>query len=150
MIAAKGDRATQMAGELGDGLIGTGPDADLITTFQEAGGAGKPRFGQLHVCWAESEERARKTAHEWWPNTSITGELSVELPLPRHFEQAAEMLSEDDVAENVICGPDPERHLDAIREYVEAGFDHVYVHQVGPDQEGFFRFYEREVLPKVG
>lgn len=59
------------------------------------------------------------------------------------------MLTEDDVAEQVPCGPDPERHLAAIREYVDAGFDHVYVHQVGPDQEGFFRFYEDEVLPKL-
>jgi coenzyme F420-dependent glucose-6-phosphate dehydrogenase len=72
------------------------------------------------------------------------------MPLPRHFEQAAEMLSPEDVAETMPCGPDPERHLDAIREYLDAGFDHVYVHQSGPDQEGFLRFYEREVLPKVG
>ena len=89
-------------------------------------------------------------AFEWWPNVAIKGELGQELPLPRHFEQAAQMLSADDVAEDVPCGPDPERHLDAIRQYVDAGFDHVYVHQIGPDQEGFFRFYEREVLPKVG
>ena len=81
---------------------------------------------------------------------AIKGELGQELPLPRHFEQAAQMLSPQDVAEGVPCGPDPEPHLDAIREYVDAGFDHVYVHQIGPDQEGFFRFYEREVLPKVG
>jgi coenzyme F420-dependent glucose-6-phosphate dehydrogenase len=59
------------------------------------------------------------------------------------------MVSEDDVAQSVACGPDPERHLEAIREYADAGFDHVYVHQIGDDQEGFFRFYEREVLPKL-
>ncbi|MFN2543565.1 MAG: TIGR03557 family F420-dependent LLM class oxidoreductase [Actinomycetota bacterium] len=150
MIAAKGDRATKLAAAIGDGLVGTAPDKEMIQTFEGAGGDGKPRYGQLTVCWAEDEERGKKTAHEWWPNTSIKGELSVELPLPRNFQDAAEMLSPDDVAEGVICGPDPERHLDAIREYADAGFDHVYVHQVGPDQEGFFRFYEREVLPKVG
>ena len=54
-----------------------------------------------------------------------------------------------DVAESVVCGPDPERHVDAIREYVDAGYDHVYVHQVGPDQDGFFDFYERAVLPQL-
>jgi coenzyme F420-dependent glucose-6-phosphate dehydrogenase len=73
----------------------------------------------------------------------------VELPLPRHFEQAAETLSEDHVAEKVTCGPDPERHLEAIHAYVEARFDHVYMHQVGPDQDGFFRFYEEHILPKL-
>jgi coenzyme F420-dependent glucose-6-phosphate dehydrogenase len=139
-----------MAGRLGDGLIATSPEEETIRTFEDAGGSGKPTYGQVHVCWAASEEEAKKTAFEWWPNTSMEGELGQELPLPRHFEQAAQMLSPDDVAENVPCGPDPERHLDAIRQYVDAGFDNVYVHQIGPDQEGFFRFFEREVLPKVG
>ena len=59
------------------------------------------------------------------------------------------MVTEDQVAETIVCGPDPERHLEAIREYVDAGFDHVYVHQIGEDQEGFFRFFERDVLPKL-
>ena len=53
----------------------------------------------------------------------------------------------EQVAETVVCGPDPERHRAAIEQYVEAGFDHVYIHQVGPDQEGFLRFCERELLP---
>jgi hypothetical protein len=59
------------------------------------------------------------------------------------------MVSEDDVAEAIVCGPDAERHLVRIREFVDAGFDHVYGYQVGPDQEGFFRFYEREILPRL-
>jgi hypothetical protein len=60
------------------------------------------------------------------------------------------MLDEDDVAESVVCGPDPARHVQGIREYADAGFDHVCVHQIGPDQEGFLRFYAREVLPRLG
>jgi coenzyme F420-dependent glucose-6-phosphate dehydrogenase len=149
LVAAKGDRATRLAAEKGDGLIGTAPDEDMLRAFEDAGGKDKPRYGQLHVCWAETEQQARRTAREWWPNTTIPGELGVELPLPRHFEQAAELVSEDDVAESVVCGPDAERHIEAIREYVDAGYTHVYVHQVGPDQEGFMRFYEQDVLPKV-
>ena len=149
LIAAKGERAGTLAGRAGDGLVGVAPDRDLIRTFERAGGQGKPTYGQLHVCWAEDEAEARKIATEWWPNTSVPGELGVELPLPRHFEQAAEVVGEDDVAESVVCGPDPEAHLDAIRAFVDAGYDQVYLHQVGPDQEGFFRFYQREVLPKV-
>ena len=57
------------------------------------------------------------------------------------------MVDEDAIAETVVCGPDPERHLEAIRAFVDAGFDHVYVHQVGPDQEGFIELYEREIIP---
>jgi hypothetical protein len=75
--------------------------------------------------------------------------LTQELPTPAHFEQAAKMVREEDVAQAIICGPDAERHIAAVKEFIEAGYGHVYVHQVGPDQEGFFRFYEQEVLPKL-
>jgi alkanesulfonate monooxygenase SsuD/methylene tetrahydromethanopterin reductase-like flavin-dependent oxidoreductase (luciferase family) len=48
------------------------------------------------------------------------------------------------------CGvdPDPERHRQMLREYFEAGYDEVYVQQIGSEQEGFFRFYTEEVLPE--
>jgi hypothetical protein len=103
----------------------------------------------LTVCWAQDEASARRLAYEYWPTAAIRGELTQELPTPAHFEQAAKMVREEDVAQAIICGPDPERHIAGIKEFVDAGYDHVYVHQIGPDQEGFFRFYEREVLPKL-
>jgi coenzyme F420-dependent glucose-6-phosphate dehydrogenase len=149
LVAAKGERATELAGRIGDGLIAVAPDRETVQTFESSGGSGKPRFGQLHVCWADDEATARRTAYEWWPNAAIGGELGVELPLPRHFEQAAENVGEGDVAKAVVCGPDPDGHIEALREYVDAGFDHLWVHQIGPEQEGFLRFYEQQVLPKV-
>jgi coenzyme F420-dependent glucose-6-phosphate dehydrogenase len=148
MIAAKGPKAAELAGEIGDGFINTSPEKKPIQTFEEAGGRGKPKYGQLTVCWAPSEDEAKQTAHRIWPNGALKGPLSTELALPEHFQQAAQMVTPDDVAEEVVCGPDPQRHLQKIQEYVDAGYDHIYIHQVGPDQEGFFRFYEKEVLPK--
>ena len=47
----------------------------------------------------------------------------------------------------LICGPDPGRHVEEIESYRKSGFNHVYIHQVGPDQDGFFQFYQREILP---
>jgi len=149
MVAAAGEQATELAGRIGDGLFGLVPDPDVIGRFEDAGGRGKPKFGQLHVCWAESEEEAKRIAHEYWPNAAIGGSLAWELPLPSHFDDAAKLVEPDDVAESVVCGPDPERHVAAIREFVEAGYDHVYFHQVGPDQEGFLHFAERELLPRL-
>jgi coenzyme F420-dependent glucose-6-phosphate dehydrogenase len=149
LIAGSGPPAAELAGKIGDGFIGLSPDREILQAFERGGGTGKPRYAEVHVCWDRDEGRARKIAHEWWPNTSIEGELTAELPLPRHFEQATEMVSEDDVAEKVVCGPDPERHVDAIRTYAEAGYDHVWVHQVGPNQEGFLEFYGQEILPKI-
>ena len=148
-VAAAAEKAAGLAGRIGDGMISVAPNEDVIEAFEKSGGRGNPTYGQVHVCWAESEEEARATAMRQWPNTSIKGESGQELPLPRHFEQLAEMVTENEVAESIPCGPDPEWHLQAIREYADAGFDHVYVHQIGHDQEGFFRFYEREVLPKL-
>jgi G6PDH family F420-dependent oxidoreductase len=147
VVAAGNTRAAELAGRLGDGLCSTAPDAELVETFEAAGGNSKPRYGQLTVCYAATEADARRTAYEWWPNAAIKGDLGQELPLPEHFEQAASMVTEADVAESVVCGPDPDRHRAKIREFADAGFDHVYVHQVGPDQEAFLAFYEREVLP---
>jgi coenzyme F420-dependent glucose-6-phosphate dehydrogenase len=148
MVAAGGAASAELAGRIGDGLVLASPSEDAAKTFADSGGDGKPRYGQCHVCWSESEEEAKRTALEWFPNIALPGELSQELPQPAHFEQAAGLLSEDDMAEIVACGPDPERHVEMIQRFVDAGCDHVYIHQIGPDQEGFFAFYEREVLPR--
>jgi coenzyme F420-dependent glucose-6-phosphate dehydrogenase len=67
--------------------------------------------------------------------------------LPSNFEDATDWAGPDDIAESVVCGPDAERHAAAIREFIDAGYDHVFFHQVGPDQEGFLQFAERELLP---
>jgi coenzyme F420-dependent glucose-6-phosphate dehydrogenase len=147
-VAASGEKAAELAGRAGDGLVTTAPKGELIETFEQAGGKGKPRYAELTVCWAADEVAAKRTAREIWPIAGIGGELSQELPLPRHFEQAAETVREEDIVKTVPCGPDPEQHRAALKKYVDAGFDHVAIHQVGPDQEGFFRFYEKEVLPK--
>jgi hypothetical protein len=101
------------------------------------------------VCWAKDEAAARRIAREHWPTSAMSGSLSWELPLPAHFEAVAELVTEDQVAESVICGPDPAKHLAAIKKYADAGYDHVCVHQVGKEQKGFFEFYEQEILPSL-
>jgi coenzyme F420-dependent glucose-6-phosphate dehydrogenase len=147
LVAVAGESSVEMAGRLGDGIIGTSPVAESVEQFERQGGKGKPVYGQLHVCWGEDEAAAQKLALEHWPNAAISGGYSLELTMPAHYEEAAELVREEDIAESVVCGPDPERHRAAIQEYVDAGYGNVYVHQVGDDQEGFFDFYEREVLP---
>jgi len=149
MVAASGQHAAEAAGRIGDGLISTAPVANIVEQFDAAGGSGKPRYGQLTVCWAQDEASGRRIVHDYWPNGGVQGELSQELPSPAFFEQAAQMVREEDIAEKIPCGPDPGCHLKQIKVFMEAGFDHVYIHQVGPDQEGFFQFYERHVLPKL-
>jgi coenzyme F420-dependent glucose-6-phosphate dehydrogenase len=149
VVAAAGPNAAELAGRRGDGLVGVSPQAEVLEAFDAAGGGGKPRYGQVQVCWAEDETKAKQTALEWFPNIALPGDLSQELAQPAHFEQASELLGEDDMAEIVACGPDPGRHLEMISRFTEAGFDHIYIHQIGPEQEGFINFYAREVLPRL-
>ena len=148
-LAAGGPKGARLAAEHGDGLVGTAPDADLLAEFDRAGGRGKPRYGEVTVCWAEREDAALRTAREVWPIAAISGGAMQELPLPSHLEGVAKLVTEEALAPMVACGPDPARHVEAIQEYVDAGYTHVCVHQVGPEQEGFMRFYEREVLPQL-
>lgn len=149
MVAASGPKMAAIAGKIGDGLVTTSPDKEIVSSFDEGGGQGKPRIGQLTVCYAPSEQQAKRTVHRIWPNSGLTGELSTELRTVVHFEQAVKMVTEEMATKDMPCGPDPDVHVAALRKYVEAGFDHVYIHQVGPDQEGFLRFYAREVLPEL-
>jgi G6PDH family F420-dependent oxidoreductase len=150
LIAAGGPRSAKVAAQLGDGLIGTSPDAKMLETFDQSGGRGKPKVSELTVCWAADERAARRTAHEIWPTAAMESSLSWELPLPKHFEDVATLVTEDAVAESIVCGPDVERYVESITKYADAGYDEVCLHQVGPDQEGFIRFFERELAPRLG
>lgn len=149
-LAASGGKMATLAGEIADGFIGVEPDEEVMQAFDAAGGSGKPRYGRFTACYGEDEAAAVKTALEWWPNAGVPGELSQELPLPAHFQQASKNVTEEQMAEAVICGPDPQKHLDKIHAYADAGYTHVYIHQVGPDQEGMIRFYRERILPAVG
>jgi len=146
MMAAAGDQSAQLAGRVGDGLISTAPNPDTVQTFSKGPDDVRPRYGQLTVSWAASKDAAVKTAFEWWPTAALKGELSRELPVPAHFEQAVEVVTPEQVEREVVCGPDAGPIRDKLAEFEKAGFTHVYIHQVGPDQEGFLRFAKSELL----
>jgi coenzyme F420-dependent glucose-6-phosphate dehydrogenase len=148
-VAAAKPNAAELAGRLADAFINTSPDEEIIGAFDEAGGKGKPKYGQITMCWAASEEEGAKTACEIWPNAALGGDLGYELPRPEHFEQATDDVTPEDIAEAIPCGPDPERYLEDIRAYEQAGYTHIYFHQIGYDQEGFFRFWAEELQPKL-
>jgi G6PDH family F420-dependent oxidoreductase len=147
VVAAGAAKAAELAGRIGDGLINYLADPSIVGSFDGAGRAGRPHYLQVNVCWNEDEAEARRLAHRLVPTVALKGELGNLLPTPTHFEETVAMVDEDAVAEVVVCGPDPERHIERIRAGVDAGYENIHVYQVGPDQEGFFRFYEREILP---
>lgn len=148
-VSAFGIKAAEVAARIGDGFITVSPDREMLERFRAEGGQG-PSIAALKVCWDTDEQRARKLAYELWPTTCLSGQLSQELPMPSHFEAAASIVTEEMVGDVIACGPDPERHVKAISEYLDAGFDEVYVNQIGPEQVGFFDFFTKELRPRLG
>ncbi|GHF07542.1 LLM class F420-dependent oxidoreductase [Streptomyces morookaense] len=148
-ISAFSPKATELAGRIGDGFITMAPDAEAIARFRRSGGGTKPAFAGLKVCWGTDREKAVRTAHHLWANEHLPGELAQILPTPRHFEQANELVTPEQVAGSVACGDDPDAHIAAVSAYAHAGFDTVYISQIGPEQQGFFDFYRTRVLPHL-
>lgn len=149
IVSGFGPDAAELAGRIGDGFWGNAPDQELVEAFEQGGGSG-PKYAQLNVCWAEDEQSARKTVHRVWPNGAIPGQLSQDLPTWSHFEMASENVTEDDATESVPCGPDiVDEVLESVAEYEDAGYDHLYFHQVGGEQEGFLRFWRDTLHPAL-
>ncbi|NUR30858.1 MAG: TIGR03557 family F420-dependent LLM class oxidoreductase [Catenulispora sp.] len=148
-VSAFGPKAARLAGAVGDGLVTMKPDRDLIKVFRESGGHNKPVLGGTKVCWDSDADRAAETALRLWPSELLPGELAQVLPTPKHFEQACELVTIDQVAKQFTCGDDPDRHAATLQEYVDAGFDEVYVGQIGPRYREFFDGYRDQVLPRL-
>ncbi|GAA2746665.1 MULTISPECIES: TIGR03557 family F420-dependent LLM class oxidoreductase [Kitasatospora] len=148
-VSAFGPKAAEVAGRIGDGFVTMNPDTDLVGAFREAGGPGKPVIGGVKVCWGADRDKAVDTVHRRWPTELLPGELAQLLPTPAHFEQASELVTRETVGRAVTCGDDAERHVETVRAYASAGFDEVYVGQIGPDQEEFFDAYASRVLPAL-
>jgi G6PDH family F420-dependent oxidoreductase len=148
-VAAAKPQAAELAGRIGDGFVSTAPDEELVDAFEEAGGADKPKLGMIHVAYDEDEEAGHERAHRLWPNLALAGSGGQELPAPRDFEESAANVTVADVAESTPAGPDPAPYLELISRYDEAGFTHVYVHQIGDNQEEFAEFAARELMPRL-
>lgn len=148
LISGFGPKATRLAAEIGDGYVNVGPDAELLDLFRSSGGGDKVAHSAFKVCYGDDEAECVKTAHRTWPNEALPGELAQVLPTPRHFEQASTLVTEEMISEAVPCGPDPEKYQEMVRQFADAGYDEVYVQQIGPNQTAFFDFFGKEILPE--
>jgi G6PDH family F420-dependent oxidoreductase len=147
-ISGFGPKATELAARIGDGYINTAPDEDLLGLFKERSG-GKPAQAGVKVAYADTEDEGVEHAHRLWANSGLPGELAQVLPSPQHFEQASQLVTMEMTAESVVCGPDVERHVDTFAPYVDAGYDEVYVANMGPHYAAMIRAYGEKVLPAL-
>ena len=145
-IAAMQPQAAELAGRIGDALINVAPKEEIVEKFDDGGGKGKPKYGQITVCYAKWKDEAKETAFKIWPNALVEGSASQELPLPSDFEELVEGRSADELEGTLTLGPDPDDYRKELNEYEDAGYTHVYFHQIGPDQEGFLAFAREHLL----
>jgi coenzyme F420-dependent glucose-6-phosphate dehydrogenase len=147
VVAAAQEQAAQLAGRLGDGYMNVAPDADIVKIYESAGGGG-PKHGKVTGCLASSQDEAKRIAHERWPNTALGGSLAQDLALPRDFEAASKTVRPDDVAETLVLGNDADEWVEKIREFEQAGFTHVAVHDLNRDQQAFIAFARDEIATR--
>lgn len=146
VVAAGGPEAARLAARKGEGLIVTEPRPELIEAFREAGGEG-PCYAEVAMCWAPTEQEAQETTHRLF-RWAVTGwPVQAELPTTRSFAAATRHITPAVVAGQISCGPSAERHVHAIGKYLDAGYDHIILTQVGPRQAGFIGFFEQELGP---
>jgi coenzyme F420-dependent glucose-6-phosphate dehydrogenase len=149
VLAASGPQSARLAADACNGIMGVAPDADMLKEFDEASGGNLPKYGQVTLAWAESEAAGRKTLTELWPQSGLGGNLKWETKTFELFEDGAGPLTEEQIVGKTPCGPDPEAHLESIRAYRDAGFTHISLHQIGNDYEGFLKFVQKELKPRL-
>ncbi len=138
-----------MAARIGDGYVTTSPDQELLDRFRKQAREGATTQAGFKVAWADSKDQGIDYAHRIWPNAGLPGELAQVLPTVEHFEQASQLVTREATAESVAAGPDPKVHLEAFQPYLDAGFDEIYLANMGPEYADMIRAYGREVLPEL-
>jgi G6PDH family F420-dependent oxidoreductase len=149
-VAVSGRQSCTLAGKHADVMVGVEPKPELVEMFEQAGGAGKPKVGQVAICWDPDRDAAIQRAHDQFRWFGFGWQVNADLPAPSSFEAATQFVSPEEVAEQLSCGPDVDAHVEAIKPFVDAGFTEVAIVQIGGEQqEPFIEWAQRELLPAL-
>jgi G6PDH family F420-dependent oxidoreductase len=148
LVSGFGPKAIELAARIGDGFCLVGPDGDSVSAFREQGGGDKPVHAGGKVCFGDDADECAETVHRLWPNQGLPGELAQIIPTPAHFEQACELVTKEMLAEETPCGPDLDKHIEFVQQFVDADVDELFIQQIGPEQDRFFAAYAEHVLPR--
>jgi probable non-F420 flavinoid oxidoreductase len=153
--AAVGVETARWVGGWADGLITVArPEPELrrvIEAFQDGGGAGKPMLLQMALSYEKTERDAEQSAyHNWRTNVVASSDFLADTRLPELFDAAAQFVRPEDLRDAVRISADPGQHAAWLDSYRRLGFERVYVHHVGKDQERFIADFTARVLPAYG
>lgn len=150
VAAAIGPETARRAAEWADGLITAAqpPDAlrRVVDAYRDAGGRGQISL-QVHLSWAPHEHEALAIAHEQWRHAVISPPELWDIAQPAEFDRRSDHATPRDVADHVLVSSDPAVHLERLVGLAELGFDELYLHHVGREQDRFLTVFAREVLP---
>src|ERR1700744_1711186 len=149
-IAVSGESSCALAGHKGDVMIAVEPKSELVKMFEDAGGQGKPKVGQIALAYDTDRDAAVQRAHEQFRWVGLGWKVNADLPNPESFDAATQFVTPDDVAGSLGCGPDVEEHVEKIKPFIDAGFDEVALVQIGAGhQDAFIDWAQRELLPAL-
>ena len=148
-VAVSGQESCRLAGATADLMIAVEPKAELGDMFDAAGGAGKPRVGQIAVCYDPDRDAAVARAHQQFRWFGLGWKVNADLPNPESFAAATEMVTPGQVGDQLACGPDVEEHVTKIQPFIDAGFTEIALVQIGAEQQPFLEWAERELLPAL-
>jgi G6PDH family F420-dependent oxidoreductase len=149
-VAVSGRQSVESFAPVADAMVAVEPRPDLVRDFDEAAGMSLPKIGQQPICWGTDPDEAAALAHDQFRWFAGGWKVNAELPGPAAFAAATQSVRQEDVAEGLACGPDVAAHVEAVRPFVDAGFTHVALVQVGGEtQPDFLTFAERELLPAL-
>ncbi len=128
------------------------PDAALdavVEAFRSNGGDSKPMYLQVHLAYAPSDGEARDAAFAAWGQNVLDNSVMTTLAHPSQISAAAQHVRPEHLDGAVRISSDPGQHVEWLRRDLERGFDALYLHEVGPEQERFIEVFGREVLPRL-
>ena len=148
-ISGFGPKATDLAARIGDAYTTTTPDQELLDRFRTKAKDGATAQAGFKVAWADTEDEGWDHAYRIWPNAGLPGEMSQVLPTVEHFEQASTLVTRDQTKESVTAGSDAGKHATAFQPFLDAGFEDIYVANMGPNYAAMLTAYGRDVLPRL-
>jgi G6PDH family F420-dependent oxidoreductase len=149
ILGVSGDKSVELAVEKADGIMATEPNAKLPKGFKSQRGKIGPAYSEVVLAYAPSEKAGLEMARERFRFSAMAWSVNSELPHVASFEAATKFIRSEDLAETIPAGPDVERHVAAVKKHIDAGFDHVVLVGVGPDQDAFVKFFKEELHPRL-
>ena len=148
VVGASGEKSATLAGEMGAGIMAVEPKRELVQQWKSAGGKGSS-YGELAFGYAKSKEEGLKLAHKYSRFGALGWSVLSELPGVAAFEEATQFIKPEDLRDSIPHGPDVDPYVQAVKKFTDAGFDHVVLLSVGPDQESFIRFFKEQLGPRL-